>query len=86
VLFDREEKDDHYFELRLLPGQYESLLRFLEQKKRLTTRSLEEITNAVKSARKYDLKPAEMLWEEWEQRAEKRGESLADLVWDAPWK
>lgn len=89
-MFKKERREsrlpDHYFELRLLPVHKEALLKLLEGKVGISFSQKQELHSRVLASIRFDLPPAEIKWSAWEEQAQKRGESLADLIGDAPWE
>lgn len=73
---------DHYFEVILTPYLKRQLGRLLSGKD-IPENTIKELLNAVKAARRYDLPLSLVSWEQWEAEAKKRGETLADFIYDS---
>lgn len=77
----KAESADHYYEFRLSPQHREALIELLEGGS-VPEATLRVIAQRLKAAERYDCLPFKVNWSHYEAEAKKRGESLADFIFD----
>lgn len=75
------EETNCYYEMRLDHFQREALIKLLEGGE-IPESTAGVVLQRAKTAERYDCLPFDLNWDHWEELAAKRGQSLADLMWD----
>ena len=84
IMFPKKQKpasDDAYYEIRLSAEHREALLQLLEGGG-VPESTLRVIAQRLKAAERYECLPFDINWRHYEDEARKRGESLADFIYD----